>query len=914
MTALPGWLFDPNRFAVEARDPRNVVVPVPITDIIGLGTGYTNCRTYGAVADGVTNDSPAVLATHVAAAVNASKTFLPAGTYAAQTPIPISIKNTRISGEHRDATVIKMTQAMALFTPDATAVDLGDLLIENLTIDMQGSTGAGGYALFCHTQGARWGSITVRNCKIKDPGFNGRAFWLEGASNVTIDHVDGEGVGAGVQSGSLCGEFILMSGCRNVTISNCSGRLLSQGIGASGTNQNVRILNWTWDGCIYTGPTMRGNSGGTVTYGANTLRDTAVANWSLVSTGWTNALVRVLETRTTGTITSVGTERRYTVVDAAKNFTAFGILEQELVRSPSVNPVWEANVIRNGTSNGVLYHDGWRDVASGAFGVGPAAGDTYTVHRVTLGQGSPTASATDTVSIGWWFGMDGTRHTPANGSRYEWCPSSNYGCHVASGGAVTQAAENWYMYGCVGKRTLGDPYSIWDPATLVSCHAEWSTDTCFTFNANDGVIATDCTAYNSGANGFYISSVNSVKARHVISNCVVTRWGWSAKEPDLNFARAFFVSGIGMSITNCHAYADSQPNARVGFVVGAVDSQILDCATHDLYPGNRDIHVYAGADNGMAGTFIRGRHTVDQTIPPAPPPGNFLGSVIWDLVTPQLVNGVLGGQPTSRVISAMDGLIYTKPPGSAGKSGWKVVAASDPPDWSPIDRFGAPAVVSWVRVTGHVTDIGGVADSVADLGLMSVHPPTALTVGHRMAYGADAAFNNRTMLTMAVGKGMFANWGATQINGSTSMTLIWVGRAQNTGSTGYVVTGKTNAQSSYASANASASADAGNAYAHSSPAISGNLPQICVVVWDRAGGVTKWYENDATAPRTTDGAPGTAVTDFITLGCYYNAGAGGFYAQGVIGEAIRLNIALTADQVYEAMVGLSVYYGLTITT
>ena len=68
-----------------------------------------------------------------------------------------------------------------------------------------------------------------------------------------------------------------------------------------------------------------------------------------------------------------------------------------------------------------------------------------------------------------------------------------------------------------------------------------------------------------------------------------------------------------------------------------------------------------------------------------------------------------------------------------------------------------------------------------------------------MAYGADAQFNGRQMLTMTSGKGMFADWGGTQIGGTTDMTLILVGRVQNaggTGSAGYVVEGKSDGHSS----------------------------------------------------------------------------------------------------------------------
>ena len=254
-----------------------------------------NVLDYGAVGDGVTNDTAAIQAAINAIPVNGGTVYFPAGKYIISAPLTVSVKNTVLCGYgcgtqnnttnatyHTALQVAStwnadegMIQTNYLYTNAANAK--GGLLIEGLTLLAGlGGTGSGVCGIHVKKQTGDnhfWGDLTLRHVSIFN-GNKGVYFDANGSSAgfgwVTLDNVQIGSCNYGVHCSAAAGQFI------NVFRTNDS-KIWQNRQGVSGGNYQTRtgggILIENGNGITIRSTDLEGNQVGIHTGAANVVID-----------------------------------------------------------------------------------------------------------------------------------------------------------------------------------------------------------------------------------------------------------------------------------------------------------------------------------------------------------------------------------------------------------------------------------------------------------------------------------------------------------------------------------------------------------------------------------------------------------------------------------------------------------------
>jgi polygalacturonase len=124
---------------------------------------YVNVMDFGAVGDGVHDDTAAIQAAVSSLAANGGGVYFPPGSYAVSSPIN-PVANMAISGFGTAATkILPKTTGMRLFECNAGSAQMVNISISNLEIDAGSVTGVTGiYFTFCYNVAIQ--NITFSGC------------------------------------------------------------------------------------------------------------------------------------------------------------------------------------------------------------------------------------------------------------------------------------------------------------------------------------------------------------------------------------------------------------------------------------------------------------------------------------------------------------------------------------------------------------------------------------------------------------------------------------------------------------------------------------------------------------------------------------------------------------------------------
>lgn len=401
-SALIIWAFIFLPFEAQAHSSISRAIPTDYPRIINVKSGQ-----YGATGDGVTNDRTAIAAAITACTTSKGTVYLPAGTYVMTSGITLSgFTDCSIRGAGREATVIDCSSVTGAdcFTSGTT---LNRYSISDLTI--KGATSGGA------TPNAIKVRKTDRDVVISKVGFNlttGQGIYCNGCTNLSV--VDSEFYSDGdFQSTTEKPRGVYVDqAADNVSISHSGFYFMYDSIYLVGSStspvRNIRISENTFDSSGFTNKARYTGSGGTVSYGATTLVDSAApftANGVAATT-----IVRVLATAGTGTITSSAGGQ---ITDSSASF-ASTVIRGDIIRTSTAFAIVEQRL-----SSTSLAVSEWRDLTTYRPVAMPANSTAYTLYDTVLGEAANSTNTTSTITVNQWFDPAGVASTPSSSTLYE---------------------------------------------------------------------------------------------------------------------------------------------------------------------------------------------------------------------------------------------------------------------------------------------------------------------------------------------------------------------------------------------------------------------------------------------------------------------------------------------------------------
>lgn len=635
------------RLAVAETDITNIVIDASsVVAEAAVGWLGLNGQEYAA-ADAVTDDSTA-LGTAQADASNIL--HLPEGTYmlGGGGMVLRAPSGTVYRGVGANNTVLKAKSGLTNWLAQASAsYPRQNLIFEDLTFD-NNDIAVGSVVIYGdYVQG-----VAFRRCKFLVS--SGIGVSLSGAVDVSFE--DCEFYGAGKAGTAVA----IGSGSRGISFDRCKFIYCTQGIsvdtGSSATVDEdltdwLSVRNCYFHQAWWTWPTTSSNSGGTVTYSATVLTDTA-ANFSGLTYLQT---FRVLESRRTGSLTSTNSVR---LTHSGASFVADGVLRGDIVRSGS-----KFTTVTGIQSATVLRIDGWWDSSTYMPTSPPAAGATYTVYKTITGRvGSSTATAITTYD--GFFDMDGTAVTPSAGALYELYRVPGYPLHIEYGGRNVLITGNTFRGG------WSDQCSVYcNRAIIANNTVEDGQDVGITLNGTSGdghsIISGNRVNHNGSCGIFVGAATHTVISGNAVSGC-----GWT------NSVNTYTNGGIMVQNANhclvSHNYVDGMGLARSSSGIGLETSgQANDSITivgNVCRRNSRAGIVFSGADNTNIKLRDNRASLYFYSNPGAPPGGDFGVLYHADLG--------LTGSPESQLVAgpgtiyhASNGVTYVKATGTS-TTGW----------------------------------------------------------------------------------------------------------------------------------------------------------------------------------------------------------------------------------------------------
>jgi hypothetical protein len=346
----------------------------------------------------------------------------------------------------------------------------GNCTFEDMTFDLTTSSGT----MVIYPEDV---NTTFRRCRFIN--INNRGVSTVGAINPVFE--DCEFDDAGTATGMAVDVTTATRGLRWI---RSTARFMESGLIFDATpHDQIDVDGGVFDGGWYLLPTRSGgytNSGGTVTYTATVLTDSA-ASFGTVTGANVRALT-VLESGSTGT-SYFGDY----VSDATALFVSAGVHPGYIIRTATK---WA--VVAAVASETKLYVEEWFDSTTYRPTDQPAAATAYTVYKVIIGY-IRTANTATTITVDRWNDFhDGTVATPAAGTLYEvLIDHGQYsGIHAsaASAGATGGIQRIRVHGGCRITRGWNDQLSIYgvdarlvvEPSVIIdhgqdygiTCHGE----------------------------------------------------------------------------------------------------------------------------------------------------------------------------------------------------------------------------------------------------------------------------------------------------------------------------------------------------------------------------------------------------------------------------------------------------------
>jgi hypothetical protein len=373
------------------------------------GAGTVSPMTYGAVFNGSTDDSAAL---NTAITRGGTIQFPPGTTVVNAAQLNFRSSNLHIRGAGMYDTVVQCTSGSlsSLWVYGSSFVSTVEL--SDMTLD-----GTGVSVSAVATLGNRLDRLRIRRVRF----VNWPAVIIQSgyAAETIVEDCEADGAGLGL------GTFFLSTNRQNESIILRRNRLrwLNTGITIGSGNPTAAQYHSAYidisDNYIDLGwwllKTVSSGSGGTVTYTASTVTDTA-ASFGTIAAGTT---IRVLTPLQTGTLTTIGTQ----VTDASANFIGSNVWRGHIVRSGTAFAV--VSLVESATQ---LHVEEWLSQATYQ-PVTPPSAASYTIYGVTLGARVSNTSTSITIAHGGggnggnWYDLRGNEVTPAAGTLYEVLPA-----------------------------------------------------------------------------------------------------------------------------------------------------------------------------------------------------------------------------------------------------------------------------------------------------------------------------------------------------------------------------------------------------------------------------------------------------------------------------------------------------------
>jgi hypothetical protein len=210
-----------------------------------------------------------------------------------------------------------------------------------------------------------------------------------------------------------------LRGAQSIIIKDCTFRYLNRGFYCTDTDgpaTNVVLEGNLFDGGWMYLKATTSNSGGTVTYTATTVTDTAASLSALTA----SSTVRAMAVKRAGTITAISSTK---VTDSAANFTTAGVLRGDIIRTATG---W--GVVDEVVSTTVLKIEEWLTLADYGPMPAPVTTTAYTIYGLVIGR--VVSNTSTVVTVDAWRDWNGTIATPASDTLYELAPKSEYQCYI----------------------------------------------------------------------------------------------------------------------------------------------------------------------------------------------------------------------------------------------------------------------------------------------------------------------------------------------------------------------------------------------------------------------------------------------------------------------------------------------------
>jgi hypothetical protein len=571
--------------------------------------------------------------------------LIPAGTFYSRVPIA-SRSNLTFRGVTAAATTLVGPTASVMVEASGTS-PRGYYTFEDITFDL--STSFAAMAIYPDDH-----DVTFRRCRFIN--ISGRGVSCVGSINTTFEECEFD------DGGSALGEAIeCSSATRGLRWIRSKARFMSGGIGFENTPHDlIDIDGGLFDGGWYLLRTRPGGytgSGGTVTYAATTVTDSA-ASFGDVGLGTNPAGINVralpvLESGSTGT-----TYYPNVVNDAGATFVTNVVRPGYIVRTADK---WA--VVASVFSETKLYVEEWFDSTTYRPTVKPADDTAYTVYRVLIGLVSSNTATEITVER-WFDFHDGASVTPANGTLYEVLINHGEysGIHLsATTPHATGGGRRLRVHGgCHITRSWNDQLSVYgadarlvvEPSVLID-HGQ---DFGITSHSDQARIYG--TVVHNGAVNIACTGADS----HVQA--------FASGAPNVNMTNTVWLGDIVISGSRTRVSGSvvvaSGALARHGIVIfgtaadGVVDSVDLSGASAHGY-SVAEYRLYADGAAGITNTILRDYTGVLSSV-------NAIGTLDW--VSSSEIQTTVGGAggadalpatPTQYVKVTIDGTDYVIP-------------------------------------------------------------------------------------------------------------------------------------------------------------------------------------------------------------------------------------------------------------
>ena len=529
------------------------------------GLYNVKCPPYLAKGDGVTSDTAAIEAAE-AAITTGGVLYFPPGVYVI-TQLNISSSNVIWRGAGMYASILRSTATNAMIFSTIPHVNIA---FEDIGFDGNNVN----VSTYTDDQNYRGGSLRIERCRFF--GFLTVDLQIRG-SNFIIDSNVFEASGAYSVPLVAARAVDILQGAKHGRISNNRMRYVTQGIQGITDASASQVINVTDDVTIndnffdlgfYTKIQRSANSGGTVTYTATVLTDTAAAFTGIVA----NDFVRVMPTRNTGT----GTISQTKVTDAAATFITSGVLRGEFVRVGG-----KFGIISNVTSETILGVEEWLSETDRTVVDAPTTG-TYTVYGVYLGK--VVSSTATTVTVIRWMDLNGVTLTPSAGTLYEILPPPGIYPFLCG-----YACRGWQVTGNTLLRGYADQISYFGYEGVIANNVMgYGQDVGITLAGQYTTVMGNRISHQ-GTVGIYLLATND----SVIANNSITDTTWTNAADTTSLAGIHISNGArNLIANNTVGIETTMPLARHGIALAgtATDNTLQGNHTRNHTVGGIRLH------------------------------------------------------------------------------------------------------------------------------------------------------------------------------------------------------------------------------------------------------------------------------------------------------------------------------------